>query len=104
METVMDEQKGRSQERRALSGTVRSRHSGSKPYPSDILDLSPGGCRVELSYTPRVGEIVWITLPGIEAIESKICWVDGFQAGVAFTKPLYPSVFDLIAQRIEQGR
>jgi hypothetical protein len=100
----MTEQKGRSQERRALAGTVRSRHAGSKGYPTEILDLSPGGCRVELSYKPKVGEMLWITLPGIEAIESKICWTDGFMAGVAFTKALYPSVFDLIAQRIEQGR
>lgn len=93
-------QKTRQQDRVALEGTVRSRHPGTKGYPTRIHDLSPGGCRVELSYEPRIGETVWIALPGIEAIESRICWCDRFTAGVAFTKPLYPSVFDMIAKKM----
>lgn len=96
-------QKTRQQERISIEGTVRSRHPGTKGYPTRIHDLSPGGCRVELSYEPRMGETVWIALPGIESIESKICWNDGFTAGVAFTKPLYPSVFELIAKKMQAG-
>ena len=96
-------QKTRQQERISIEGTVRSRHPGTKGYPTRIHDLSPGGCRVELSYEPRMGETVWIALPGIESIESKICWNDGFTAGVAFTKPLYPSVFELIAKKMQSG-
>lgn len=95
-------EKVRKQDRIALEGTVRSRHPGSRGYPTRIRDLSPGGCRVELSYEPRHGETVWIALPGIESIESKICWNDGFTAGVAFAKPLHPSVFELITKKMQE--
>lgn len=96
-------EQARRQNRVGLKGTVRSRHPGSKRFPAEILDLSPGGCRVELVQQVAVGDVVWIGLPGLDAIQSNVCWSQGYQAGVAFVTPLHPSVFDLIATRIEQA-
>jgi hypothetical protein len=36
---------------------------------------------------------------GLEALESLVCWVDGFTAGVEFQKPLHPAVFAMLVTR-----
>lgn len=89
--------------RAPLTGEVRSRHPGAKPYPSKIINLSPGGCCVELCYTPNLGERLWVTLPGIEPVECRVCWADKYQAGCAFLTPLYPAVFDHIRAKMEKA-
>ncbi|MCM8557676.1 PilZ domain-containing protein [Sphingomicrobium sediminis] len=94
----------RREERVALEGEVRSRHPGSKAYPTTIRNLSPGGCCVDLSYSPKHGERLWVTLPGLQPIEAQVCWNDGWTAGCAFTTPLYPAVFDTIRQRMEETK
>ena len=44
----------------------------------------------------RVGETVWITLPGLPPRQAKVMWVDRFEAGCAFVEPLHEAVFDAI--------
>ena len=36
----------------------------------------------------------------LEAIEGIVCWVDGFYAGVEFTAPMHPAVFDALLTRL----
>ena len=87
-------------ERVALRAEVRSRHAGGKPYPTDIRNLSPGGCCIELPYKADLGERLWVTLPGLQPIEAEVCWAETYVAGCAFKTPLYPAVFDHIRNRI----
>ena len=36
----------------------------------------------------------------IEALDSKVMWVDDFIAGVKFNHPVHPAVFDLLLSRL----
>nr|MDQ3077917.1 PilZ domain-containing protein [Pseudomonadota bacterium] len=60
----------------------------------------PEGCRVELVERVRPGDRLWLSLPGIESLEAAVCWVDNFVAGVEFVRPLHPSVFEMLTQRM----
>ncbi|MEN3972153.1 PilZ domain-containing protein [Sphingomicrobium sp. XHP0235] len=101
MNAMTPPKEDRRQPRVALTGEVRSRHQGGRPYPTVIRNLSPGGCCIEMPYAPRIGERLWVTLPGIEPLEAHVCWTEKFLAGCAFEKPLYPAVFDLLRRRLE---
>ena len=42
------------------------------------------------------GTVVWLTLPGMAALEAVVAWRDKFKYGCAFAKPIHPAVFDHI--------
>jgi hypothetical protein len=65
-----------------------------------LLDISPTGCRVDLPERASVGQTVWVTLPGLQPIESKVVWLRDWVAGVEFATPLYPSVYDALVARL----
>ena len=45
---------------------------------------------------------MWIKFDGMDAMESQVCWVDGFIAGVEFTRPIYPAVFQMLVSRLQR--
>lgn len=94
---------GRRAERVPLRAEIEFRRAGEHRWQVNILDISPQGCRVELPVRVTVDDVVWIQLPGLESIQGKICWVDEWIAGVEFTQPLYPAVFDMVEQRMRRG-
>ena len=100
----MDLSNGRRQERHALKGDVRLRQRGENRYPASIRDVSTGGCRVELTKTVAIGDMMWIGLPGLETIQATVRWTDGWVAGVQFETPLHPSVLELVEKRIRDHR
>lgn len=85
----------------ALGGEVCLRRLGQNNYRVRVNDLSPEGCRVDLIERPRVGEHVLIKFDGLSALDAEVCWVEGFVAGVRFEKPIHPSVFDLLLERLK---
>ncbi len=87
-------------ERLPLVAEVNVRRRFDNRYSVTLLDLSVEGCRVELVERAAVGDLLWISLPGLETIEAAACWTDGFITGVRFKRPLHPSVFDLLAERM----
>lgn len=74
--------------------------SGSK-YDLQVLDLSPGGCLVELGFRAfKVGERVLVGLPGLSAIPGEVVWIEEKDAGIAFEAVLHEAVYEnLIAAR-----
>ncbi len=90
----------RRSERIALVAEVRVRRRFDHRYTVNLLDFSAEGCRVELVERAQPGDLLWISLPGIQTIEATACWIDGFVAGVRFKQPLHPSVFDMLAARM----
>ncbi|WP_265569937.1 PilZ domain-containing protein [Sphingomicrobium nitratireducens] len=94
---------GRQTERQTMNGDVRLREPGRPRYPASILDLSTGGCRIEIARTMQVGDHCWIGLPGIESLPARVRWTDGWTAGVSFEHTLHPSVLALIASRMGCG-
>lgn len=87
--------------RTSVSADVSLRRLGQNNYRVRVNDLSPEGCRVELVEMPRVGERMLIKLDGLEVLDSRVCWVHGFVAGLRFERPIHPAVFDLLVQRLK---
>lgn len=90
----------RSQKRFALDGQVSSRRSGRRPYPTKIMNVSLGGCCLELPFGANIGERVWVTLPGLAPLEAKVCWSERYLTGCTFVTSLHPAVFDGLASRM----
>ncbi len=90
-------------ERVAMMAEVSVRRRSDSRYSVKLLDFSIGGCRVEMVQRVKAGDLIWISLPGIETIEGTVRWVEGFVAGVSFNNPLYPSVFEMLAGRLKKS-
>ena len=39
-------------------------------------------------------------MPALEALDSEVCWMEGFTAGLRFEKSIHPAVFDLLLERL----
>ncbi|WP_226017400.1 PilZ domain-containing protein [Novosphingobium sp. FKTRR1] len=64
------------------------------------LDLSCHGLRLRAKEALEVGEILWVTLPGLPPRRVKVVWVKstnlGTEAGCNFFEPLHPAISDAI--------
>ena len=90
----------RSTERLSLTADVSMRRLGRINYRVRLFDLSAKGCKVEFIERPRVGEHVMVKFDGLEALESEVCWIEGYCGGLRFERSFHPAVFDLIAARL----
>jgi hypothetical protein len=97
---LADKMKPRRTERVQLRADVDFRRAGDHRYRVNILDFSPEGCRMELPVKVSPGDTIWISLPGIESIQAEVCWVKEWTVGVEFSRPLYPSVFEMVRERM----
>lgn len=88
--------KPRRSQRVALTAEIELRRTRTTRHSVTVRDLSCHGCCINLIDRVSLDEIIWIKLPGIESLEAYVCWTKGFVAGVEFTKPLHPAVFDLV--------
>ncbi len=88
--------------RRALRKPVKMRahlrDRGTTRFEIEVVDLSMTGFRAETGFTLWPGTTVWLTLPGLAALESVVAWRDRVRYGCAFRKPLHPAVFDHIVR------
>jgi hypothetical protein len=100
---MVDDSDPRRAERVPLRADIEFRRVGEHRWRVNILDFSPEGCRVDLPVKVDVEDLVWISLPGIESIQGIVCWVKEWEAGVQFAKPLYPSVFDMVRERMSKA-
>lgn len=90
----------RTSERLECHADISLRREGRNPYTTQIRDLSPTGYRVSFVELPRIGERVWAKFDGLESLEGEVCWVEGFNGGVALKRPIHPAVFDLLLTRL----
>ena len=77
---------------------LRDRHSNK--YDVTLLDLSVTGFRAEAHYALDSGQIVWLTIPGMQGLEATVAWRRGQVIGCSFRNPLYPAVLDHIIKTI----
>jgi len=94
---------GRKAERVPMQADIDFRRTGEHRWRVNLLDFSPQGCRVELPVRVNDEDLIWINLPGLEAVQSGISWVEEWVAGVEFDKPLHPAVFEMVEQRMRSG-
>ncbi len=81
-----------------LSAGLREPGSAQK-FEVDIIDLSVTGFRCETSFTLRPGQMVFVSIPTLGALEAMVMRRDGFVYGCAFERPLYTAVFDHIVAK-----
>lgn len=70
-------------------------------FAVELHDLSERGCRTEFVERPRIGEILWVKLGELAPIESTVRWVNGFQGGLEFNRPIHSGVFEDLLLRID---
>lgn len=90
----------RAEKRIKARGEVVLRRLGLPGFKVDIHDLSRVGCKIELIERPRIDELVTIKFEGLEPLEARIKWVEGFVAGALFDRSIHPAVFDLLRLRL----
>jgi hypothetical protein len=78
----------------SLDAEVSLRRPGKSTYRVRVYDASPHGCKIEFVERPMPADRAWIKFDGLEPLESLVCWVKGFAAGVQFEKPIHPAVFE----------
>lgn len=100
---MVDKEDPRRAERVSLRADIEFRRTGEHRWRVNILDFSPKGCRMEVPVRVDPDDLVWISLPGIESIQGKVAWVREWEAGIEFANPLYPSVFDMLHERMRKA-
>ena len=79
---------------------VMVRNPGGPMWSAEVSDVSPEGCRIGWVSRPRVGDAMWVKFENLEAMGARVCWVEGPMAGLQFTRPIHPAVFDLLLVRM----
>lgn len=64
----------------------------------NTLDLSCHGVRLQAMERLRIGEPLWITLPGLTPRRATVKWADRFDFGCEFDEVLHPAVFERILE------
>jgi hypothetical protein len=93
-------QERRQGERVPLDTAVDFRRAKEHRFEVRMHDLSAHGCKVALP--ERVGRLqtVWISMPGLETLQSQVCWASEWVAGVKFDRPMHQAVFDHMAAKL----
>jgi hypothetical protein len=92
-------QEDRSAPRVRLHIPASMRPSGSTGFTVVVKDLSLSGVACEALTSMSAGTRVWLTLPGLAALQAKIVWNDGTIVGCEFDSLLNPAVHENILAR-----
>ena len=72
-----------------------------KSVPVIVIDISAHGCRFETGERLCPDGNLWLRLPGLEPLYSRVAWVSEWEAGCEFDQPLHPAVVErLVRSRI----
>jgi PilZ domain len=92
-------QEDRSAPRVKLNIPASMRPSASSGFKVIVKDLSLSGVACEALTGMGAGTRVWLTLPGLAALQAEIMWNDGTMVGCAFTDLLNAAVLENILAR-----
>jgi hypothetical protein len=86
--------------RLALQSDIGFRRRREAHYTITMHDLTPHGCRIAAPERIDPGDLVWVQLPSLESLASRVRWTGAWQSGVEFDRPMHAAVFDMIADRL----
>jgi hypothetical protein len=72
------------------------REQGLNRMDVDVVDLSATGFCITTVYRVRVGQRVWLAIPGLKPMEAMVRWSNGQNHGCEFASPMHPAVVDHI--------
>lgn len=82
-------------ERVPFPATVQFR-SGNRRANVEVRDISRFGARIGGVYLVSYGDVLWLKMEPLEAIEARVAWFKDFEFGCEFTRPLSEVVLDSI--------
>ena len=89
---------GRKAERADVSVGAALRQRGASAVTVQILDLSITGFRATTHLELMPGTDIWLKLPGLESLHSRVVWMRGHLLGSEFMRPLHPAVLQMIVR------
>ena len=66
-------------------------------------DISISGIRLRTLNPAKIGQRFWVKLDCIEAREVTVLWVEGYDAGCAFTQPMAEYVLDHVLEEAKRA-
>lgn len=85
-----------------IPASVRRR--GASQIPATLYDLSCGGCRMTgVSLKPSRHDDVFVRIPGLESLATRVCWTGDGKSGLTFERRLHPAVFQRLVSLHGQG-
>ncbi len=75
------------------------RPSGDKGFPVVVRDISIAGFSCEAVTGMHVGNLCWLTLPGLSGQQAEVVWNTGHMVGCAFASLLSPPVLEDVVER-----
>src|SRR6476469_7619896 len=96
----MDQDDKRRNPRQPLGAPVNFRKPKEMPYEVSLENMSTHGCCIALRERVREGQLLWITVPGIEPMQSWVRWHGEWHAGLEFERPMHIAVFDHVAAQM----
>jgi len=88
---------GRKAERRILNIAAALREEGATTAAVLVIDISPGGFKLQTEGPLEEGSEVWLKLPGFEARRSHVVWSRDKEAGCEFESELHPADIEILA-------
>lgn len=92
-------QEDRCAPRTRLAIPSQLRASGARGYQTVVHDLSISGFSAAAINRMHVGQLCWLTLPGLESLQAEVVWWENCIVGCAFAELLSPIVHDTIVAR-----
>ncbi|MDE2596030.1 MAG: PilZ domain-containing protein [Sphingomonadales bacterium] len=96
---ILAAQEDRCAPRTRIAIPAMFRSSGAKGFQTVVSDLSQAGFSCSSINRLRPGTVCWLTLPGLESLQSEIVWWDNSQVGCAFMSMLSPFVHENLIAR-----
>lgn len=78
---------------------VQLRVSGMRSFQTVVNDLSLSGFSASAINRMHAGAVCWLTLPGLESLQSEVVWWENGLTGCAFSNLLNEIVHDNILAR-----
>ena len=84
-----------------MSAEITLRRTGHVSFRVKIVNISPQGCRAEFVERPKLDELVWVKIDGLQSLEAMVCWVRGFEIELEFERPIHPAVFEMLVKQLQ---
>ena len=75
------------------------RQSGGRAFQTVVRDLSIAGFNAASLNRMHPGTVCWLTIPGLESLQSEVVWWNNSMVGCAFANLMNPIVLDNLLHR-----
>jgi hypothetical protein len=96
-------QEDRCAPRSKVSIEASLRPSGGRSVPTTVQDLSLSGFSATSVVRLHPGNMVWLTLPGLESLQAEVVWWENSMVGCAFHSLMNQIVLDNLLERAARG-